>query len=334
MIQGTKPEASTIAEIQQATGIPSGRQIALMVFETSFKEMENGMGSIEEFFVHQITSGPNTFLTNAFLVETSGSVVAVDAMMTVSDARDLRRHVDNLGKPLRAVLITHGHPDHYNGVGELLKGLGKIPVVATESVARTMRRIDDAKEIQWRPVFGEEWPKERVFPDLFVIDRDTLLFDGVPFTVRELGPGESSCDLFWTVGGPSRVAFAGDVVFGRVHSFMNDGHTSDWLASLDILEKELNGVEILYAGHGDSGRPFEMIDEQRRYLLHYRKMVGKLAKGETSLDVEAKKNLVRAMKEHLPTEALEVFIAAGADAVASELRAASDSSTVAIRGMA
>lgn len=288
--------------------------------------MEKGMGSIEEFVVHRIASGPNTFLTNAFLVETSGSVVAVDAMMTVSDGRDLRRHVDNLGKPLRAVLITHGHPDHYNGVGELLRGLGKIPVVATESVDRTMRRIDDAKEVQWRPVFGEEWPKDRVFPDRIVVDGDTLLFDGVPFTVRELGPGESPCDLLWTVGSPSRAAFAGDVVFGGVHSFMNDGHTADWLASLDILERELSGVETLYAGHGDSGRPLDLIDEQRRYLLHYRKMVGKLAKGRASLDAEAKKSLVWAMKEHLPTEALEVFIAAGADAVASELWAAADSS--------
>lgn len=38
LIQGTKPEASTIAEIQQATGLPTDRQIALMVFETSFKD--------------------------------------------------------------------------------------------------------------------------------------------------------------------------------------------------------------------------------------------------------------------------------------------------------
>ena len=286
---------------------------------TRSKEKEEFMGSDPDFIVHQITSGPNTFLTNAFLIETSGSLVAVDAMMTVSDARNLRRRADIIGKPLRSVLITHGHPDHYNGVGELLMGLGNIPVIATESVDRTMRRIDDAKEIQWRPVFGEEWPKERVFPDRLVSDRETLLFDGVPFTVRELGPGESHCDLFWTVGTSRQAVFVGDVVFGGVHSFMNDGHSLDWLSSLDVIEKELQGVGTLYTGHGNPGPPMDLVASQRRYLLHYRKTVRNLSKGKSSLSAEAKKDLIRAMKEVLATDALECFITAGADAVASEL---------------
>ena len=90
--------------------------------------------STPEFMVHTVASGPETFLTNAFLVETAESLVAVDTMMTVSDARALRRHVDAIGKPLRAVLVTHGHPDHYNGTGDLLEGFGKIPVIATAGV--------------------------------------------------------------------------------------------------------------------------------------------------------------------------------------------------------
>lgn len=37
LIHGTKPEASTIAEIQRVMGLPPERQIALMVLETTFK---------------------------------------------------------------------------------------------------------------------------------------------------------------------------------------------------------------------------------------------------------------------------------------------------------
>lgn len=180
----------------------------------------------QEFAVHTVTSGPETFLTNAFLVETKASLVAVDTMMTVGDARTLRRYADGIGKPLKAVLITHGHPDHYNGTGELLKDLKEIPVIATKKVERSMRRTDDAKEIRWRPVFGEEWPKMRIFPDRLVSDGETVTIDGVPFFVRELGPGESLCDLCWVAGNDSRAIFPGDLVFGGVHSFMNEGHTS------------------------------------------------------------------------------------------------------------
>lgn len=277
--------------------------------------------STPKFTVHTVTSGPETFLTNAFLVETAESLVAVDTMMTVSDARFLRRFSEALKKPLRAVLITHGHPDHYNGTGELLKNLGTIPVIATANVERAMRRTDDAKELRWRPVFGEEWPKDRIFPDHIVSDGETMTFDGVPFAVRELGPGESLCDLCWTVGTASRAVFAGDVVFGGVHAFMNDGHTGDWLESLDILEKELSTSDTLYTGHGKPGRPLDLILAQRRYLLHYRETVRRLAGGETFLDAGEKADLVRAMKYLLPTDALEGFIAAGADAVAEELSA-------------
>ena len=272
-----------------------------------------------EFTVHEVRSGPETFLTNAFLIETSRSLVAVDAMMTVSDARMLRRCADRIGKPLEAVLITHGHPDHYNGAGTLLQGVPGVPVIATEGVDRAMRRIDDAKEIQWKPVFGEDWPKNRVFPDRFVRDRETVLLGGVPFTVREMGPGESHWDLCWIVGSSFRVAFAGDMVFGGVHSFMNDGHTAQWLNSLDRLEEELSGTEILYTGHGNSGSPTGLIDGQRRYLRHYRETVRRLARGSGTLDADAKKELVRAMKTVLPTGDLEIFIAAGADIVAAEL---------------
>ena len=117
----------------------------------------------------------------------------------------------------------------------------------------------------------------------------------------------------------SRAVFAGDVVFGGVHSFMNDGHTSEWLASLEALEEELSGSDILYTGHGHSARPVEMISAQRRYLLHSRSTVRRLAGGRAFLSSDEKEDLVRAMKEILPTDALEGFIAPGADAVAFEL---------------
>ena len=77
----------------------------------------------------------------------------------------------------------------------------------------------------------------------------------------------------------SRAVFAGDVVFGGVHSFMNDGHTSEWLASLEALEEALSGSDILYTGQGHSGRPVEMISAQRRYLLHYRSTVRHFSRG-------------------------------------------------------
>lgn len=69
-------------------------------------------------------------------------MVAVDALLTVPDATALRARVDELGKPLRAVLLTHGHPDHYNGV-RVPVGEDEVPVYSTgrcRAGDRTRRR--------------------------------------------------------------------------------------------------------------------------------------------------------------------------------------------------
>ena len=58
-----------------------------------------------EFTVYLVTSRSETFLTNDFLLETTESLIAVDAMMTVSNAQLLRRCADALGKPPWIFLI-------------------------------------------------------------------------------------------------------------------------------------------------------------------------------------------------------------------------------------
>jgi hypothetical protein len=40
-----------------------------------------------------------------------------------------------------------------------------VPVYATASVTKVIRDWDERKEQQWKPVFKEEWPPRRVFPD-------------------------------------------------------------------------------------------------------------------------------------------------------------------------
>jgi glyoxylase-like metal-dependent hydrolase (beta-lactamase superfamily II) len=273
----------------------------------------------DDFQVHAYSADAVGLLTNAFLVETPQGLVAVDALMRVSDARGLRALADRIGKPLLAVLITHGHPDHYNGVTELIRGLN-VPVIATRGVDEVIHRIDDAKEKQWKPVFGDDWPKVRTFPNHFVRDGETLTFGGIPFTVREMGAGESHFDTYWLVGSASPVAFMGDMVFNGVHAFMNDGHSAQWLKNIDVLETALAGIRAVYTGHGTpQGTPKELLVAQRNYLLLYRKTVRELARGASSLSDEAKAELSRTMKAFLPTDNLDTFITAGANPVAAEL---------------
>ena len=71
--------------------------------------------------------------------------MVIDATLTVTDGRALRACVEQLGKPLLGVVLTHAHPDHYGGLVELVRGLD-VPVFASEGVGAVIRRDDPVKE--------------------------------------------------------------------------------------------------------------------------------------------------------------------------------------------
>src|SRR5262249_2221473 len=134
--------------------------------------------------IHHRACGAGGIFANAYLVETPGGVVAIDAALSESDSKALRARIEALGKPRLAVLLTHGHPDHYNGVTNLISS-DRAPVIATAGVDRVIRENDAAKERQWRPVFGDEWPARRTFPSEIAADGESRTFDGVTFTVHD-----------------------------------------------------------------------------------------------------------------------------------------------------
>src|SRR5436853_6960847 len=90
--------------------------------------------------IHRYAAGASGLFVNAYLVETPHGVVAIDATLTESDSKALRAKIDSIGKPLLAILITHGHPDHYNGVTNLIAGRAvPPPVPATAGVDSVIR---------------------------------------------------------------------------------------------------------------------------------------------------------------------------------------------------
>ncbi len=273
----------------------------------------------ESYVIHMLTSSPRSFLTNAYLVETENAVVAVDTFMIVPDALALRELLNTIGKPLIAIIITHGHPDHYNGTATLLEGSKDVPVISTQGITDCIRDSIDAKEVKWKPFFADEWPSEKILPNQWVKDNETLTLDGLDYYFRDLGAAESSSDLYFTLGSKKSAVFVGDVVFNQMHGFMNDGHSLQWLTVLKQLAGELKDVNTLFTGHGQPGNPVELIVAQIKYVSVYQREVAALAKGTPQLTIEQKIKLEERMCKAFPLYKLNGFIQAGADSVANEL---------------
>lgn len=245
--------------------------------------MEKGSVQQSGPTVHRVQA--QAFPVNAYLVETANGIVAIDSLLTVSDARALRGRLDSSGKPLLAVIVTHAHPDHYAGLTELVAG-NDVPILATAGVADVIRRDDAVKDAILHPMFGDEWPRERTFPSRTVGDGETVTFDGVRFRAVDLGPGESPHDSIWVLDGDEPRAFVGDLVYNRMHGYLADGHYEGWLRNLERARAMFAPETIFYVGHGDIASP-GLLDWQAGYIRTFIEAVDAAARTGRDADTAA-----------------------------------------------
>lgn len=265
--------------------------------------------------IHRVTSSPAGAFVNAYLVETGSGVVAVDSLLTVSDSRTLRRRVEALGKSLEAVLLTQSHPDHYGGLTELVAA-DDVPIIAPEGVHEVIRRDDPVKEQILRPMFGDDWPRHRTFPNTTVSDGDTVTFGGVTLTVIDLGPSESPHDSPWVLADEERTAvFLGDQIYDHMHCYLADGFYEQWLRNIDALRERFPQDAVFYVGHGGPVGS-EAWDRQRRYIETF---VAAVVDADWSVPEVAHARIVTAMKDLLPADELQFLMELSIEPLAGAL---------------
>src|SRR5262249_11034175 len=184
--------------------------------------------------IHRFPVEHEGAFVNAYLVETASGVVAVDGLLQVSAAKEMRAGLDALGKPLLAALLTHSHPDHYAGLGEIVAG-DDVPIYAPQGVIDTITTDDELQDQIVGPFFGEEWPATRMFPNTAIAGGESVSFDEVTFTVIDLGPSESPHDSPWIVGDEAKTVFLGDQIYDHKHCYLGDGFYAAWLANIETL---------------------------------------------------------------------------------------------------
>jgi glyoxylase-like metal-dependent hydrolase (beta-lactamase superfamily II) len=263
--------------------------------------------------IHRFPAKAEGAFVNAWLVETASGVVAVDGLLQVSAAREMRAGIERLGKPLLAALVTHSHPDHYAGLGEIVAG-ADVPIYAPQGVIDTIAADDALKDQIIGPMFGEDWPANRVFPNTPIRDGESVTFDGVQFTVVDLGPSESPHDSPWILGPDERIVFLGDQIYDHRHCFLGDGFYEQWLANIEKLRSRFRNDAVFYIGHGGPVGG-EMWDWQRGYLETFVAAVGEADWAEPE---QAKAAVVARMKEYEPTDELQFLMELSIEPVAQQ----------------
>jgi glyoxylase-like metal-dependent hydrolase (beta-lactamase superfamily II) len=262
--------------------------------------------------VHRFPAEQQGAFVNAYLVETAAGVVAVDSLLTVSDSTAMRRGLERLGKPLHAVLLTHSHPDHYAGLAQLVAG-DDVPIIAPQGVINTIARDDAEKNAIVGPMFGDDWPSRRIFPNTPIRDGESVTFDDARFTVIDLGPSESPHDSPWILG--TSTVFLGDQIYDHRHCYLADGFHREWLANIELLRERLPVDATLHLGHGGPVDG-DMWDWQRGYIETFLAAVGDADWADPE---QAKAGVVARMKEYEPSGELQFLMELSIEPVAQQL---------------
>ena len=213
---------------------------------------------------------------SATLISGERDAVLVDALLTVGQAHDLVEWIDGHGKSLTTVYITHGHGDHWFGLGAVLDRFPDARAFALPAVIEHMRVGSTAEffEAFWTPRFDGKLPEELVFPQ--PLEGRSIDLEGHELVVVELGHTDTDQTRCLHVPDLGLVV-AGDAAYNDVHLYLAESDPQgrrDWIAALDTIES-LHPQSVI-AGHQRAGRHDgnEIIEETRQYIRDFDRIAG------------------------------------------------------------
>jgi glyoxylase-like metal-dependent hydrolase (beta-lactamase superfamily II) len=214
--------------------------------------------------------------TSATLIYGERDAVLVDAFLTVQQAHAVVEWVAASGKNLTTIYITHGHGDHFFGIGALLDRFPNAKAVATPNVLKVMRQQASPEFIVsfWNARYPGQIPEHLVLPEELkgnVIDLEGR--ELVVVEVEHTDTDHTTCLHVPSVG----LVVAGDAAYNDVHLYLMESNTrtrQEWISALDTIE-ELKPRAVI-AGHkkpekDDSPR---IIEETRQYIRDFERLAG------------------------------------------------------------
>lgn len=215
------------------------------------------------------------FNSNAGFVVTDDGVVVIDSLGTPALGAALLKSIRAItSKPIRRVIVTHYHADHFYGL-KPLKDAGaevwahRLALEYLESGEAERRLAQRARDLF--PWVDESMPLVRA--DRWLDADEEFTLGGMRFGVHHLGPAHSPEDVIVVVPDEG-VVFSGDILFAGRIPFVGEADSKRWLERIDRLLQMK--PRLMVTGHGEVSRdPARDLTLTRDYLIFLRQAMGK-----------------------------------------------------------
>jgi glyoxylase-like metal-dependent hydrolase (beta-lactamase superfamily II) len=205
------------------------------------------------------------------LIYGARDAVLVDAFMTVKQANALANWIAAKGKNLTTIYITHGHGDHWFGVGTLLERFPNARAVATPDVVKVMRQNASPEFLDkvWKAAFPGQIPDKLVVAE--ELKGNALDLEGQELVAVELG--HTDTDHTTCLNVPSiGLVVAGDAAYNDVHLYLAESNAQkrrEWIAALDKIESLNPSAVVAAHKRPDNDDNPRIIEETRQYIRDF-----------------------------------------------------------------
>lgn len=207
---------------------------------------------------------------SATLISGERDAVLTDPLMTIGQARALAGWIAASGKNLTTIFITHGHLDHWFGLGPVLERFPAARAVARPAVVEYMRQAASPRQVAfWKTQFPGQIAD--TFPLAEPLDDGRFELEGHTLTAIDVGHTDTDHTSVLHVPDIGLVV-AGDAAYNDVHLHLGESPhelREQWLAGLDTVES-LSPAAVV-AGHKRPGRADSpaILQETRRYITDF-----------------------------------------------------------------
>ena len=208
---------------------------------------------------------------SATLICGQRDAVLVDPLMTVEQGMSVADWVSTTGKNLTTVYVTHGHGDHWFGLGAVRERFPDVRAVATPAVVDGMGKWSAPEVMQafWQARFPGQIPEDN--PVAEPLDGPSFQLEGHQLVTVDVGHTDTDDTTILHVPDMGLVV-AGDAAYNDVHQYLAESDSQgrrDWLAALDLIEAlEPSAVVAGHKRYGNDDNP-RILEQTRQYIRDF-----------------------------------------------------------------